>query len=39
MPLGLCYLVMCRIFGLLRHRRRTPLEKDIELMVVTGVTA
>ena len=34
MPLGLCYLVMCRIFGLLRSCRRTPLEKDIELMVL-----
>ena len=34
MPLRLCYLVTCRIFGLLRYCRRTPLEKDIELMVL-----
>jgi len=34
MPLGLCYLVTCRIFGLLRSRRRTALDKDIELMVL-----
>jgi transposase InsO family protein len=34
MPLGLCYLVMCRIFGLLRSCRRTALDKDIELMVL-----
>jgi hypothetical protein len=34
MPLGLCYLVVCRIFGLLRYCRRTALDKDIELMVL-----
>jgi transposase InsO family protein len=34
MPLGLCYLVMCRIFGLLRYCRRTALDKDVELMVL-----
>ena len=34
MPLGLCYLVMCRIFGLVRSCRRTALEKDIELMTL-----
>ena len=34
MLLRLCYLFMCRVLGLLRHRRRTPLEKDIELMVL-----
>jgi putative transposase len=34
MPLGLCYLVICRIFGLLGSRRRTALDKDIELMVL-----
>ena len=34
MPLSLCYLVMCRIFGLVRSSRRTALEKDIELMVL-----
>ncbi len=30
----LCYLVMCRIFGLLRYCRRTALDRDIELMVL-----
>jgi hypothetical protein len=30
----LCYLVMCRIFGLLRSCRWTALDKDIELMVL-----
>ncbi len=34
MPISLCYLVTCRIFGLLRSRRRTALDKDIELMVL-----
>ena len=34
MPLRLCYLVTCRIFGLLGSRRRTALDKDIELMVL-----
>src|ERR1019366_8278358 len=34
MALRLCYLVMCRIFGLLGSRRRTALDKDIELMVL-----
>src|ERR1035441_9006749 len=34
MPLGPCYLVVCRIFGLLRYCRRTALDKDIELMVL-----
>ena len=34
MALRLCYLVTCRIFGLLRSRRRTTLDKDIELMVL-----
>jgi transposase InsO family protein len=34
MPLRLCYLVVCRIFGLLGSRRRTALDKDIELMVL-----
>ena len=34
MPLRLCYLVMCRIFGLVRSCRRTALDKDIELMVL-----
>jgi hypothetical protein len=34
MPLRLCYLVVCRIFGLLRYCRRTALDKDIELMVL-----
>src|ERR1035441_10020524 len=34
MPLGLCYPVMCRIFGLLRYCRRTALDKDVELMVL-----
>jgi hypothetical protein len=33
MPLGLCYLVMCRILDLLRYCRRTALDKDVELMV------
>src|ERR1035438_2739521 len=34
MALRLCYLVTCRIFGLLGSRRRTALDKDIELMVL-----
>ena len=34
MALRLCYLVVCRIFGLLGSRRRTALDKDIELMVL-----
>jgi transposase InsO family protein len=34
MGLRLCYLVACRIFGLLGSRRRTALDKDIELMVL-----
>src|ERR1039457_5212120 len=34
MALRLCYLVACRIFGLLGSRRRTALDKDIELMVL-----
>jgi hypothetical protein len=34
MPISLCYVVMCRIFGLLGTRRRTALDKDIELMVL-----
>ena len=34
MPLRLCYLVVCRIFGLLRYCRRTALDKDIELMLL-----
>src|ERR1039458_7967370 len=32
MALRLCYLVTCRIFGLPGSRRRTALDKDIELM-------
>ena len=34
MALRLCCLVTCRIFGLLGSRRRTALDKDIELMVL-----
>ena len=34
MPISLCYLVMCRIFGVLGSLRRTALDKDIELMVL-----
>lgn len=34
MPLSRCYLVMCRIFGLLRSCQRTALDKDLELMVL-----
>ena len=34
MALRLCYLVTCRIFGLPGSRRRTALDKDIELMVL-----
>jgi transposase InsO family protein len=34
MALRLCYLVTCRIFGLLGSRRRTASDKDIELMVL-----
>ena len=34
MALCLCNLVTCRIFGLLGSRRRTALDKDIELMVL-----
>src|ERR1039457_673550 len=34
MALRLCYLVACRIFGLLGSRRRTASDKDIELMVL-----
>jgi hypothetical protein len=34
MGLRLCYLVTCRIFGLPGSRRRTALDKDIELMVL-----
>ena len=34
MALRLCYLVTCRIFGLLGSRRWTALDEDIELMVL-----
>ena len=34
MGVRLCYLVMCRFFETLGSRRRTALDKDIELMVL-----
>jgi transposase InsO family protein len=32
--LSLCYLVLCRLLGLLRSSRRTEIDKDVELMVL-----
>src|ERR1017187_4445693 len=34
MGLRLCYLVACRVLEMLGSRRRTALDKDIELMVL-----
>ncbi len=34
MGLRLCYLVACRVLEMLGPRRRTALDKDVELMVL-----